>query len=146
MIDHAALTVVPRDGAFGAGIRNVQLAPAVTATKQSRQKRAPALDSAADHAALHVRVIGNQFAVRLVLVPANVARVVLDDQGLPFLALKGVARKHSLASVHNASNSPGLAKRVCAAISRIRQDVQKGVIDGKLPYNVATVRAVVHRG
>jgi hypothetical protein len=71
--------------------------------------------------------------------------VVLDDQDLPFFAIKVRAAVQPFATALNTDDRLGLAKRVCPAVGGIGQDMPQGVIDWQLPDDMPALRAVAGR-
>lgn len=61
------------------GIGHIQLAPTMTAAQQSCQQCLAALGGASYHGAFHVRVLRDQRPVGLILIPANVAFVMIEQ-------------------------------------------------------------------
>jgi hypothetical protein len=86
MIDEATLVVIAAI-AVGAGVGDMQLAPAMaTAQQTGKQSFAPAQRTAA-HRVLAIGVVRDQAQVPLVVCPAQITPVVIRDQHLPVLAL-----------------------------------------------------------
>ena len=87
MIDVSTAATVPRDVAFGAGVRHVEAAPTAAAAEETCDQTRPAPHRPFHHESFHLRVVGDERPISLPDVPGNIRLVVVTDQRDPLLAL-----------------------------------------------------------
>ena len=109
----------------------------MSAAQQSREQRIAAAHGAPCHQAPAVGVVGDQTLVPLVLVPGNVAFVVIADQHVPLRAVAAEAARDALTSVLDGHAALRPAKRVRAGVDGVGHQLVDGAVDRRLPDNVA---------
>ena len=95
---------------------------------------------------LHVGVLQEEFLVRLVFAPTNIAGVMVAQEDRPFLFGLPNAADLVGASVDDLRSLRRPAEGICARVKRVVQDLHDGVIGWRLPDNLVNADVPAHDG
>src|SRR5262245_42691742 len=86
-----------------------------------------------------MRVLKQELLVVLILLPADVARMIVAQQDIPFVSGLREAAGLASAPIDNSCSLCPPAKGISASIQRIVKDLHNAVIGGRLPDELADV-------
>ena len=116
-------------------VQYLELASAVPATEQSNQKPSALAHRACHHRALHIGVAGDNLLVAIILLPRDVAIMVIADQHPPLLPWAHDTVRDDFASAVEPGARAGAAKNVGAGIDRIGQQPMNGIVARRAPLH-----------
>ena len=146
MIDRRATAAVADNPPLGATVGDMEPASATPAPKQSRKERPALAGSTAAHGSLHVHVLCDPLLVRLILLPPDIALVMLGNQNGPLVLRHLDPTAPSRLAVHDRGLSAGPSVRVGARVHGIGEDVVQRAVDRKLPDHAAAEGPVLDAG
>ena len=127
-----------------AAIAHIQLAAAMAATQEPRQKQSTRPHCASGRGApLAGRIVGNHLLVTLELAPGDIALVLILEQNIPLRLRAPQSASYAFATVLDADLARSAPKGVCAGIDRVGQEVMHGVVKRRPPDDSALVRRLV---
>src|SRR6185312_13904463 len=118
---------------LGLAIEDPHHPPATSAPHQASQKCASPARRFTRAVLLHVRVFQQQLLIGFVLLPADIAGMIVAQENIPFLPWFFEPADLAGATVHDPCLLSDSAKRIGASIERIVQNLHHRVIGRRLP-------------
>src|SRR5271163_1879079 len=144
VVHESALAVI---AARLAAIAHIQLAAAMAATQEPRQKQSTRPHRASGRGApLAGRIVGNHLLVTLELAPGDIALVLILEQNIPLRLRAPQSASYAFATVLDADFAHRAPKGIRASIDRVGQDVVHAVVERKLPDNCSLLRRFLRFG
>src|SRR5205807_4971877 len=116
-------------------VQYLELASAVPATEQSKQKPSALAHRACHHRALHIGVACDNLLVAIILLPRDVAIMAIADQHLPLLPSARDTVSDDFASAVEPSSRAGAPKNIRPSIDRIRQQPMNRIVARGAPLH-----------
>src|SRR5580700_3062850 len=111
--------------------------PTTPATHQSREQGAPTARRFARTVLLHVGVLEQELLVLLIVLPADITRMAVAQQNVPFVS--GLVEPADLAGapIDHPRSLGSPTEGVSSSVERIVQDLHDAVIGRRLPDQLA---------
>src|SRR5262245_30657934 len=134
-----AAALITMSIAFRHAVEDTHHSSAPAAPHQAGEQRAASARRFARAVLLHMRVLKQELLVVLILLPADVARMIVAQQDIPFAS--GFCETAGLAStpIDNACSLRPPAKGIGTRIQWIVKDLHDAVIGGCLPDELTDI-------
>jgi hypothetical protein len=134
-----AAALIAMSVAFPHAVEDTHHSSAPTAPHQTGEQCAAATRRFARAVLLHMRVLKQELLIVLIFLPADVARMIVAQQDIPFISGLREAASLARAPIDNSCSLCSPAKGISARIQWIVKDLHDAVIGRRLPDELADV-------